>query len=1300
MISGPLQSPPYEAFADVDTTVYTFTVVFMIVLAVLLFLADDKRGTRPKSSMAYYTIFYPDESIPWGHFPFNDYIGGLFGLGINKETILKFVSRFVRRSPSDSSPRAEGNRSLSPRFEHEYLTWPTVLHAYWQFVVLFVKGISKEALWTVTFSKNENDTENWNTEWWKEFYTQHLYHRIEDCFNQVISSAPGSTIDVCLRDRPHDIFKRYGRLHLTGKVRRGCINLASYNYLGFGGRDDYCTPKVIEAIKEYGFASGVSSRAEVGGTNSLHVKLEAMVADYLGKEDALVMGMGFATNSMLLAAIALTSPQYADKKTLFVSDSLNHKSIVEGVKQSTAKVIGFKHNDMRDLENVLDRETRSGKWAKIIILTEGVYSMEGEFCRLREIVTLKYRYHCYLWLDEAHSIGAVGPTGRGVTELLGVDTKHVDMMMGTFTKSFGSNGGYVAGDKTLIDYLRATSTGFLHASAMTPMVASQIIAAFEVMRTPRGEEKIHAIRENSNYLRSELRKLELTVIGDIDSPVICVLLCVPETVPTFFRAALKRNLACVVVGYPAVPVLLSRARFCVSASHTREQIDYTISMMKEVAKETGICYNNSVPEEEAISYRHWLSHAPLETVELPHLSDYWKPDDLVPNCKFEVPHNGLIFPSEDTSTVSSTPVEGADRDAPLQEFAVFDPLSLIHSPPKAVTEPAFAVIDERGVGACGPRGFYGTTLEHLELEKVIKDFLETEAAILYSHHALTASSAAQAFIKKNDFVIIHKYATYGIRTGVKLSRCRNVTWWSGDIDELFDLVEAKMREVKLSSHVARVWVVMDAQFGVDLRKVVDIKDDFGAYLLLDDTYGIGTVGATGRGYCEHYGVRCSSVDILVGSLEQTFGSQGGFCVGKQTTIDHQTLYGSGYCFSASSPPASCKVATEAIKRVQGSERLARVQANTRRLRRDLEDMGADMITDAQSFAQLVRVNDAQKVASVMQERGFVVQPLLSSPLESEGLASEKNSLIRICVGAHHSPESIDQLAPVRDLTTLPPLWPCFFPFLQKPAASVPHDNRRCPSVYKGRRLNDDPIFSHLEIGYGEAIIGLGCGCVSAGVMGVLSAYTRKRCLLSGYVLLSVVLGGSLLVVAYVLASISRSDAVRFATVCGRRRKTGALYGSERMIQLMSEYESMRQALDNCIAKYGQLLRAAERRYHCGGACEAGSPLFGWPLGTGKGGVVPPESAEDLLLEPCVKGIVEDLHQQASSNATASLAAAMPLLLSGLCGSLICCSRAQKRLERIRQRGPYHLASSADPSSLPLMMFDGEDSSSDDSDDDH
>ncbi|KAF4727570.1 serine palmitoyltransferase, long chain base subunit, partial [Perkinsus olseni] len=137
-------------------------------------------------------------------------------------------------------------------------------------------------------------------------------------------------------------------------------------------------------------------------------------------EDALVMGMGFATNSTFLGALAMTECGSLAKRTLFVSDQLNHKSIVEGVKQSSAKVIGFKHNNMHDLEKILDRETRSGKWAKIVILVEGIYSMEGEFCRLRETVSLKNKYRCYLWLDEAHSIGAVGPTGRGVSELFDV----------------------------------------------------------------------------------------------------------------------------------------------------------------------------------------------------------------------------------------------------------------------------------------------------------------------------------------------------------------------------------------------------------------------------------------------------------------------------------------------------------------------------------------------------------------------------------------------------------------------------------------------------------------------------------------------------------------------------------------------------------------------------------------------------------------------------------------------------------------------------------------------------------------
>ncbi|EER03641.1 hypothetical protein Pmar_PMAR022939 [Perkinsus marinus ATCC 50983] len=269
-------------------------------------------------------------------------------------------------------------------------------------------------------------------------------------------------------------------------------------------------------------------------------------------------------------------------------------------------------------------------------------------------------------------------------------------------------------------------------------------------------------------------------------------------------------------------------------------------------------------------------------------------------------------------------------------------------------------------------------------------------------------------------------------------------------------------------------------------------------------------------------------------------------------------------------------------------------------------------------------------------------------------------------------------------------------------------------------MNDDGIFSALEVGYGKAMIGLGCGCLLAGIVGVMSAYSRKRYLLSGYVLLSVLLGGSLLAVScvgalnltqceplrlQVLADVSRTDADKFATVCGRHRDTGALYGSERMLILMSEYESMSQALSNCMAnhtntsaggsleecpgavddqlvpwevhRYSGLLREAERRYHCGGACEPGTPLFGWSEGAGKGGGGLRDGVGDKPLEPCVKGIMEDLQGQANANA------------------------AQKRLEGRRQQqqqqhGLYQLAPSTEQLGLLSIML-GEDSTEDSDD---
>merc|ERR1740138_685803 len=194
--------------------------------------------------------------------------------------------------------------------------------------------------------------------------------------------------------------------------------------------------------------------------------------------------MGFATNSTILPA--LFEARAGGQGVLVLSDELNHRSIVEGVRLSGAVVRAFKHNDMVALEAELRRATEQGQpdgkpWRKVFVVVEGIYSMEGDFCRLREIVTLKNRYKAYLYLDEAHSIGAVGATGRGVTELLGVPTEEVDVMMGTFSKSFGSAGGYVAATQNVIDALRRSAPGSIFATAMAPPCAAQALMALRVI---------------------------------------------------------------------------------------------------------------------------------------------------------------------------------------------------------------------------------------------------------------------------------------------------------------------------------------------------------------------------------------------------------------------------------------------------------------------------------------------------------------------------------------------------------------------------------------------------------------------------------------------------------------------------------------------------------------------------------------------------------------------------------------------------------------------------------------------------
>ncbi|KAJ1748326.1 serine palmitoyltransferase component [Coemansia sp. RSA 1821] len=414
----------------------------------------------------------------------------------------------------------------------------------------------------------------------ESLWSRHVYARLRDCFNRPIAGVAGRIVQ--LVDR---YTKDYNRtFQYTGKILN-VLNLASYNYLGFAQSEGPCADKVEEAMKEHGITQA-SSRSEAGRTRLL-VETEEMVARFVGTEAALIVSMGYATN-------ALNMPALISKGCLIISDELNHSSLVSGARLSGATIRVFRHNNTADLEKQLRKSISQGQprthrpWKKILVVVEGLYSMEGEFCNLPKIIELRNKYRFYLYVDEAHSIGALGKRGRGICDHFGVDPREVDVLMGTFTKSFGAAGGYIAGSKALIDYLRVHSYSAVYAEAMSIPVLAQVNSSMRmIMGEDRenallGQEKLDQLAANSKYFADKLKELGFMVLGDPGSPVVPLLLFSPSRMMAFSRECLKRNIAVVVVSYPATPIIAGRVRFCVSSSHTREDLDFALEQISEI----------------------------------------------------------------------------------------------------------------------------------------------------------------------------------------------------------------------------------------------------------------------------------------------------------------------------------------------------------------------------------------------------------------------------------------------------------------------------------------------------------------------------------------------------------------------------------------------------------------------------------------------------------------------------------------------------------------------------------------------
>ena len=426
---------------------------------------------------------------------------------------------------------------------------------------------------------------------WESFYTRRLYYRIRDCWGRPISSAPGRIIEVMERKTKDGNFT----FENTNKTFR-CLNLGSYNYLGFADNwEDSCGHDVYTTLENWPLNMS-SSRMDFG-TISIHAELEETLARFLSKEATIVYSMGYGTNST-------TIPILMGSESLIISDALNHTSIVNGSRSSGAQIRIFQHNNITHLEQIVRDAIIQGQpkhhrpWKKILIMVEGIYSMEGTICRLTDIVRIAKKYKVYLYVDEAHSIGALGKTGRGVCEYCGVNPADVDVLMGTFTKSFGGMGGYIAGSKELIEYLKYSSAGLMYHNAMSPVVCQQVLTSLRIIMgldgTNMGSQKLAALRDNSRYFRSEMVRLGVHVYGDEDSPIIPIMVYLPAKLAAFSRECLARGLAVVVVGFPATSVILSRVRFCISAAHTREDMDFAVKVIDEVTSLLLMKYNRSI----------------------------------------------------------------------------------------------------------------------------------------------------------------------------------------------------------------------------------------------------------------------------------------------------------------------------------------------------------------------------------------------------------------------------------------------------------------------------------------------------------------------------------------------------------------------------------------------------------------------------------------------------------------------------------------------------------------------------------
>ena len=355
---------------------------------------------------------------------------------------------------------------------------------------------------------------------------------------------------------------------------REVINLASNNYLGLTTHKAL-RKAAVEAAKKYG--AGAGAVRTIAGTMQLHMQLEEQIAKFKNAEACVVFQSGFTANAGTVSAVL-------GKEDLIISDELNHASIIDGARLSRATIEVFKHKDVNDCERILQEHASFP--GKKLIISDGVFSMDGDLAPLPELCTLAEKYDCIMMVDDAHASGVMGRNGRGTIDHFECHGR-VHIQVGTLSKAIGVMGGYVCGSRDLIDFLYLRARPFLFSTSHTPATAAACMAAFTVLDSPEGEKLVKKLWKNTKTFKRELKKRGFQFKVS-ETPIVPIHVGDAAKAFEFAQKLFAAGVFAPAVGYPTVAEGKARLRAIVSAGHKKEQLVRAADIMAEIGKPLGI----------------------------------------------------------------------------------------------------------------------------------------------------------------------------------------------------------------------------------------------------------------------------------------------------------------------------------------------------------------------------------------------------------------------------------------------------------------------------------------------------------------------------------------------------------------------------------------------------------------------------------------------------------------------------------------------------------------------------------------